>query len=81
MIILLCIMNNIEIIKNISLDGGNLALDFINTIKDRLDADPENYLSGKEEWIAWLKRVDIFEEEVTNLDESSLNLKEVIRKR
>jgi predicted RNA-binding Zn ribbon-like protein len=74
-------MNNIEIIKNISLDGGNLALDFINTIKDRLDADPENYLSGKEEWIAWLKRVDIFEEEATNLDEASLNLKEVIRKR
>ncbi|WP_445710256.1 CGNR zinc finger domain-containing protein [Flavobacterium sp.] len=74
-------MNNIEIIKNISLDGGNLALDFINTIKDRLVADPEDYLSGKEEWITWLKRVDIFEEEATNLDEANLNLKEIIRKR
>ncbi|WP_438426004.1 CGNR zinc finger domain-containing protein [Aquimarina macrocephali] len=74
-------MNNVEHIQNSLLDGGNLSLDFINTIKDRLVADPIDYLTGKEEWIAWLKRVDILENETLNFEEASFNLKEVIRKR
>ncbi|WP_074406862.1 MULTISPECIES: CGNR zinc finger domain-containing protein [Aquimarina] len=74
-------MNNVEHIQNSLLDGGNLSLNFINTIKDRLVADPIDYLTGKEEWIAWLKRVDILENETSNFDEASFNLKEVIRKR
>lgn len=72
-------MNNVEIIKKIPLDGGNLALNFINTIKDRLVAEPKDYLTGKDEWIAWLKRVAIYEDE--ELDEVSFNLKEIIKKR
>ncbi|WP_025664587.1 CGNR zinc finger domain-containing protein [Aquimarina megaterium] len=74
-------MNNVEHIQNSLLDGGNLSLNFINTIKDRLVADPIDYLTGKEEWIAWLKHVDILENETSNFDEVSFNLKEVIRKR
>ncbi|WP_109098706.1 CGNR zinc finger domain-containing protein [Aquimarina sp. AU58] len=74
-------MNNVEHIQNSLLDGGNLSLNFINTIKDRLVADPIDYLTGKEEWIAWLKHVDILENETSNFDEASFNLKEVIRKR
>lgn len=74
-------MDSIERIQHCLLDGGNLSLDFINTIKDRLVADPEDYLSGKEEWIAWLQHVDILEDEVTNFEEADFNLKEVIRKR
>lgn len=74
-------MNNVEHIQNILLDGGHLSLDFINTIKDRLVADPIDYLTGKEEWIAWLKRVDILEDETSNFEEASFNLKEIIRKR
>ncbi|WP_106791055.1 CGNR zinc finger domain-containing protein [Aquimarina sp. Aq78] len=74
-------MNNVEHIQNSLLDGGNLSLNFINTIKDRLVADPKDYLTGKEEWIAWLKRVDILENETSNFDEANFNLKEVIRKR
>ncbi|MBG6133432.1 putative RNA-binding Zn ribbon-like protein [Aquimarina sp. EL_43] len=74
-------MNNVEHIQNSLLDGGNLSLNFINTIKDRLVADPIDYLTGKEEWITWLKHVDILENETSNFDEASFNLKEVIRKR
>lgn len=74
-------MDNVEIIKNMPLDGGNLSLNFINTYKDRLVASPIDYLTGKEEWIAWLKKVGILENEITNLDDVDFNLKEVKKKR
>lgn len=74
-------MNNVEHIQNSPLDGGNLCLNFINTIKDRLVADPKDYLTGKNEWIAWLKQVDILEEDVEDSTEINFDLAKIIKER
>lgn len=44
-------------IENLSLDGGRLCLDFINTISDRYSEDPFDYLSDYEKILEWSVKV------------------------
>lgn len=54
-------MNKSISIKAILLDGNHLALNFINTIYNRLIKDSLDYLQDSNSWIAWLERVELIE--------------------
>jgi predicted RNA-binding Zn ribbon-like protein len=47
-----------SVIDNISLDGGVLCLDFTNTINNRFEEQPQEYLSGFEDLLYWSKRLE-----------------------
>lgn len=44
-------------IDNLSLDGGVLCLDFVNTVHDRTETDPHDYLQNYDHWFDWLEKV------------------------
>lgn len=48
-------------IETISLDGGSLCLDFINTINDRFVVDPLDYLGSGQDLVKWAYRLKITE--------------------
>jgi hypothetical protein len=47
-------MDYVEHLKTISLDGGALCLDFINTVTNYNDNEPVSYIQSEEEWLTWL---------------------------
>lgn len=73
-------MNYKEHLKTISLDGGALCLDFINTVSDYFIDEPVNYIQSEEEWITWLVRVKLLERDV-QFKESSFDLRKILELR
>lgn len=71
-------MNNIEHLKKISLDGGVLCLDFINTLSDYSVETPINYITNEAEWLTWLKRVGLAKEEFADFEAGSFNLSAIL---
>lgn len=51
--------NDVFIHNELRLDGNHLCLNFINTIFDRTLANPVSLILSKEDWIAWLLKVDL----------------------
>jgi predicted RNA-binding Zn ribbon-like protein len=43
-------------VSAIRLDGGRLAVDFVNTIHDRFAADVEDYIATPERYVEWARR-------------------------
>ncbi|WP_336517808.1 CGNR zinc finger domain-containing protein [Pollutibacter soli] len=48
-----------EIIDKIELDGGRLCLDFVNTVANRVEDPPPDYLQRMNDFIAWGLRLGI----------------------
>lgn len=71
-------MNNVEHLKKISLDGGLLCLDFINTVSDYTEDEPINYITNEQEWLTWLKRVKLIEEDFCELEANSFNIAQIL---
>lgn len=74
-------MSHIEHLKKISLDGGLLCLDFINTVSGYMVNDPINYLTNEYEWLTWLKRVKLVEDGFGNFEKDSFNINEILQVR
>lgn len=62
--------NDVFIHNELRLDGNHLCLNFINTIFDRTVANPVSLISNKEDWIAWLLKVDLIKND--DLDQTAL---------
>lgn len=71
-------MNNIEHLKKISLDGGLLCLDFINTISDYTEDEPVNYITNEEEWLTWLKRVKLIDGDFCGFEKDSFSIDKIL---
>lgn len=48
-------------INSISLDGGTLCLDFVNTVRTRKENPPPSYLEDMNELLAWAERLAIID--------------------
>lgn len=71
-------MDRMEHLKTISLDGGLLCLDFINTVSDYTEAERVNYLTNEAEWITWLKRVGLIEDEFDQFEKGTFSIEKVL---
>lgn len=71
-------MNNTEHLKKISLDGGVLCLDFINTVSDYTEHEPLNYITNEQEWLTWLKRVKLIEEDFCGFEKDSFSIYKIM---
>jgi predicted RNA-binding Zn ribbon-like protein len=49
------------IIASISLDGGTLCLDFVNTVHNRVDEPLQDYLLNVLDLIAWAKKLELLD--------------------
>lgn len=49
-------------IEDISLDGGTLCLDYINTVHNRLEEAPSDYLFNVLDLILWARKVELLDE-------------------
>lgn len=74
-------MNNIEHLKEISLDGGLLCLDFINTVSEYRGDEPINYITNEVEWLVWLKRVKLITNDFDEFEKDSFNINEILQVR
>lgn len=74
-------MNNIDHLKQISLDGGLLCLDFINTVSDYYAEEPINYITNADEWLTWLKRVKEIENDFERFDPGTFNIRDILEAR
>lgn len=70
-----------EHLKTISLDGGLLCLDFINTVSDYTETPILNYLQGEEEWIAWLCRVGLITDDDQIFQQGTFHLDHILEVR
>lgn len=71
-------MNNIEHLQKISLDGGLLCLDFINTVSEYTEDEPINYITNEQEWLTWLKRVKLIEDDFCGFDKDTFNINRIL---
>lgn len=62
--------NDVFIHNELRLDGNHLCLNFINTVFDRTVANPVSLISDKEDWIAWLLKVDLIKND--DIDQAAL---------
>ncbi len=71
-------MNHTEHLKCISLDGGLLCLDFINTVSGYTEDVPVNYITGEGEWLTWLKRVELVGEDFCGFQKDSFHSNRIL---
>jgi predicted RNA-binding Zn ribbon-like protein len=50
----------IRTIETLELDGGNLCLNFINTIRSRFEHPLYEFITCPDDWLKWIHRVQLF---------------------
>ncbi|RUT72451.1 zf-CGNR multi-domain protein [Flavobacterium cupreum] len=73
--------NDVFIHNELRLDGNHLCLNFINTIFDRTVANPVSLILSKEDWIAWLLKVDLIKKNDLDQTEILFDLDEIVETR
>jgi len=72
-------MNYVDHLKTISLDGGALCFDFVNTVTNYRD-EPVSYIQTEEEWLTWLIRVNLADEAI-QFNKESFDLQTILEVR
>ncbi|WP_347924127.1 CGNR zinc finger domain-containing protein [Pontimicrobium sp. SW4] len=75
-------MKNVNFISDeLRLDGNHLCLNFINTIFDRHASEIRDLITSREDWVAWLKKVNLIDKDFEDFKETKFELSNIVETR